>query len=120
MDPAVRNCSRARWRFVDTSALEFIRCIHLGVERLHSEARALSICDWSHIETPSLRPKLCDCSQQYTRPKPGEETLSRQSLSKAHKKITELSWEPTFATPATRFGTDYSFDKAPKKDPLKQ
>jgi propane monooxygenase large subunit len=46
--------------------------------------------------------------------------LSRQSLSKAHKKITELSWEPTFATPATRFGTDYSFDKAPKKDPLKQ
>jgi propane monooxygenase large subunit len=46
--------------------------------------------------------------------------LSRQSLSKAHKKITELSWEPTFATPATRFGTDYTFDKAPKKDPLKQ
>ena len=46
--------------------------------------------------------------------------MSRQSLSKAHKKITELSWEPTFATPATRFGTDYTFDKAPKKDPLKQ
>jgi propane monooxygenase large subunit len=46
--------------------------------------------------------------------------LSRQSLSKAHKKITELSWEPTFATPATRFGTDYTFEKAPKKDPLKQ
>ena len=46
--------------------------------------------------------------------------MSRQSLTKAHKKITELSWEPTFATPATRFGTDYKFDKAPKKDPLKQ
>ncbi|WP_433455302.1 methane monooxygenase [Streptomyces sp. CA-142005] len=46
--------------------------------------------------------------------------MSRQSLSKAHKKITELSWEPTFATPAKRFGTDYKFDKAPKKDPLKQ
>ena len=46
--------------------------------------------------------------------------MSRQSLSKAHKKITELSWEPTFATPATRFATDYRFDKAPKKDPLKQ
>ncbi|MEV6334143.1 hypothetical protein AB0M12_05445 [Nocardia vinacea] len=46
--------------------------------------------------------------------------MSRQSLSKAHQKITELSWEPTFATPATRFGTDYTFDKAPKKDPLKQ
>ncbi|MGZ4587398.1 MAG: methane monooxygenase [Mycobacteriaceae bacterium] len=46
--------------------------------------------------------------------------MSRQSLTKAHQKITELSWEPTFATPATRFGTDYKFDKAPKKDPLKQ
>ena len=46
--------------------------------------------------------------------------MSRQSLSKAHAKITELSWEPTYATPATRFGTDYKFDKAPKKDPLKQ
>jgi len=46
--------------------------------------------------------------------------VSRQSLSKAHEKITELSWEPTFATPAKRFGTDYSFDKSPKKDPLKQ
>ncbi|MCA1219597.1 methane monooxygenase [Streptomyces sp. 8L] len=46
--------------------------------------------------------------------------MSRQSLSKAHKKITELSWEPTFATPANRFATDYRFDKAPKKDPLKQ
>ncbi|GAA3714316.1 methane monooxygenase [Streptomyces tremellae] len=46
--------------------------------------------------------------------------MSRQSLSKAHKKITELSWEPTFATPADRFATDYRFDKAPKKDPLKQ
>ncbi|GAB06271.1 propane monooxygenase large subunit [Gordonia amarae] len=41
-------------------------------------------------------------------------------MTKAHAKITELSWEPTFATPATRFGTDYTFEKAPKKDPLKQ
>jgi propane monooxygenase large subunit len=41
--------------------------------------------------------------------------LSRQSLTKAHAKITELSWEPTFATPATRFGTDYTFEKAPKR-----
>lgn len=47
-------------------------------------------------------------------------TLSRQSLTKAHAKISELTWEPTFATPATRFGTDYTFEKAPKKDPLKQ
>ncbi|MDT4933940.1 MAG: propane 2-monooxygenase large subunit, partial [Pseudonocardiales bacterium] len=46
--------------------------------------------------------------------------MSRQSLSKAHEKITELSWEPTFATPAKKFGTDYKFDKSPKKDPLKQ
>ena len=49
-----------------------------------------------------------------------EATLSRQSLTKAHAKISELTWEPTFATPATRFGTDYTFEKAPKKDPLKQ
>src|SRR6476646_9014459 len=42
--------------------------------------------------------------------------LSRQSLTKAHAKITELSWEPTFATPADRFGTDYTFEKAPEKD----
>src|SRR3981189_3622775 len=47
-------------------------------------------------------------------------TLSRQSLTKAHAKISELAWEPTFATPAPRFGTDYTFEKAPKKDPLKQ
>ena len=46
--------------------------------------------------------------------------MSRQSLTKAHAKISELTWEPTFATPATRFGTDYTFEKAPKKDPLKQ
>lgn len=46
--------------------------------------------------------------------------MARESLTKAHNKITELSWEPTFATPATKFGTDYKFDKAPKKDPLKQ
>ena len=51
---------------------------------------------------------------------PQEAQLSRQSLTKAHAKITELSWEPTFATPADRFGTDYTFEKAPKKDPLKQ
>lgn len=42
-----------------------------------------------------------------------EHAVSRQSLSKAHNKIT--SREPTFATPAKRFGTDYGFDKSPKK-----
>jgi propane monooxygenase large subunit len=46
--------------------------------------------------------------------------MSRQSLTKAHQKIQELSWEPTFATPAEKYATDYTFEKAPKKDPLKQ
>jgi len=46
--------------------------------------------------------------------------MSRQSLTKAHQKIQELSWEPTFATPAEKYKTDYTFEKAPKKDPLKQ
>ncbi|MEY2517963.1 MAG: propane 2-monooxygenase large subunit, partial [bacterium] len=35
--------------------------------------------------------------------------MSRQSLTKAHAKISELTWEPTFATPANRFATDYRF-----------
>ncbi|SNR34807.1 propane monooxygenase large subunit [Haloechinothrix alba] len=46
--------------------------------------------------------------------------MSRQSLREAHQKIQELSWEPTFATPAKKYGTDYKFSKAGKKDPLKQ
>src|SRR4030081_2214142 len=46
--------------------------------------------------------------------------VSRQSLTKAHEKIKELSWEPTFVSPVQKYGTDYVFDKAPKKDPLKQ
>jgi propane monooxygenase large subunit len=46
--------------------------------------------------------------------------VARKSVTKAHNKIQELSWEPTFATPVKRFPTDYTFEKAPKKDPLKQ
>ena len=46
--------------------------------------------------------------------------MSRQSLTRAHEKIKELSWEPTFVTPNQQFATDYTFEKAPKKDPLKQ
>ena len=46
--------------------------------------------------------------------------MSRQSLTRAHEKIKELSWEPTFATPAKKYATDYTFEHAPKKDPLKQ
>ena len=46
--------------------------------------------------------------------------MSRQSLIKAHAKMTELWWEPTFATAAARFGTDYTFEKVRKKDPLRQ
>ncbi|MET0191490.1 MAG: hypothetical protein ABW212_20990, partial [Pseudonocardia sediminis] len=46
--------------------------------------------------------------------------MSRQSLSKAHQKIQELSWEPAYHEPYMKYGTDYTFRKAAKKDPLKQ
>src|SRR4051812_11302112 len=46
--------------------------------------------------------------------------LSRASITKAHQKIQELSWEPTFIEPVDKYPTDYTFEKAPKKDPLKQ
>src|SRR5664279_1833620 len=46
--------------------------------------------------------------------------MSRQSLTKAHQKIQELSWEPTFATPAKKYATDYTFEKAPKEGPPQQ
>ena len=46
--------------------------------------------------------------------------MSRASITKAHHKIQELSWEPTFVEPVDKYPTDYTFEKAPKKDPLKQ
>src|SRR3979411_2911787 len=46
--------------------------------------------------------------------------MSHESLLAAHKKIQELSWTPTFAAPAKKYRTDYTFDKAPQKDPLRQ
>ncbi|HWG64029.1 MAG TPA: hypothetical protein VG253_20255, partial [Streptosporangiaceae bacterium] len=46
--------------------------------------------------------------------------MSRQSVAKAHQKIQELSWEPKYHEPVSQYGTDYSFRKAQKKDPLKQ
>ena len=47
-------------------------------------------------------------------------TAQRQSRTKIHDKIQELSWAPTYATPADNHPTDYTFEKAPKKDPMKQ
>src|ERR1700722_12525015 len=47
-------------------------------------------------------------------------TMTRQSMAKAHEKIQELSWDPLYHTPVTQYGTDYTFAKAQKKDPLKQ
>jgi propane monooxygenase large subunit len=47
-------------------------------------------------------------------------TMSRQSVAKAHQKIQELSWEPQYHEPVSQYGTDYTFHKAQKKDPLKQ
>ena len=46
--------------------------------------------------------------------------MSRQSLAKAHQKIQELAWEPQYHEPYMKYGTDYTFRKAQKKDPLKQ
>src|SRR6476620_8074012 len=46
--------------------------------------------------------------------------MSRQSLARAHQKIQELSWEPQYHEPYMKYGTDYTFRKAAKKDPLKQ
>jgi propane monooxygenase large subunit len=46
--------------------------------------------------------------------------MSHESLLTAHKKIQELSWQPTFASPAKKYKTDYSFDRVPQKDPLRQ
>ena len=46
--------------------------------------------------------------------------MSRQSVAKAHQKIQELSWEPRYHEPVSQYGTDYTFQKAQKKDPLKQ
>ncbi len=46
--------------------------------------------------------------------------MSRQSLAKAHQKIQELAWEPQYHEPYMKYGTDYTFRKAAKKDPLKQ
>ena len=46
--------------------------------------------------------------------------MSRASITKSHQKIQELSWEPTFVSPVEKFATDYTFEKAQKKDPLKQ
>ena len=46
--------------------------------------------------------------------------MSRQSVAKAHQKIQELAWEPQYHEPVSQYGTDYTFRKAQKKDPLKQ
>ena len=46
--------------------------------------------------------------------------MSRQSVARAHQKIQELSWEPKYHEPVAQYGTDYTFRKAAKKDPLKQ
>ena len=46
--------------------------------------------------------------------------MSRQSVAKAHQKIQELAWDPLYHEPVSQYGTDYTFSKAKKKDPLKQ
>src|ERR1700682_3496680 len=50
----------------------------------------------------------------------GRLSMSPQSVAKAHQKTQELSWEPLYHEPVSQYGTDYTFQKAAKKDPLKQ
>src|SRR5205085_9993709 len=59
-------------------------------------------------------------SSQSCRSQRGSLSMSRASITKAHTKIQELSWDPTFVEPVDKYPTDYTFEKAPKKDPLKQ
>ena len=72
-------------------------------------------CEWRHgpyglVGLPRWRETL----------KRKEWRVSRASVTKAHNKIQELSWEPTYVSPVEKYATDYTFEKAPKKDPLKQ
>jgi propane 2-monooxygenase large subunit len=46
--------------------------------------------------------------------------VARRSVTKAHNKIQELSWEPTFVTKDPKYKTDYKLDKGGQKDPMKQ
>src|SRR3989440_5476169 len=77
--------------------------------------RPRGACEWCRIEVPAARDGP---SGESTSDQGGH--MSRQSQTRAHEKIKELSWEPTFATPAQKYATDYTFEHAPKKDPLKQ
>ncbi|QIN83350.1 methane monooxygenase [Rubrobacter tropicus] len=46
--------------------------------------------------------------------------MARRSVTKAHKKIQELSWEPTFVEKDPKYKTDYVLNKGSQKDPMKQ
>ena len=46
--------------------------------------------------------------------------MARKSVSKAHAKIQELSWEPTFVEKDPKYKTDYTFKEGGQKDPMKQ
>ncbi len=46
--------------------------------------------------------------------------MARRSVTKAHKKIQELSWEPTFVEKDPKYKTDYTLTKGTQKDPMKQ
>ena len=46
--------------------------------------------------------------------------MARRSVTKAHNKIKELSWEPTFVTKDPKYKTDYKLTKGGQKDAMKQ
>ena len=70
--------------------------------------------------TIALNPEQRGRGQSLCVPTTEVETVSRASITKAHNKIQELSWDPTYVSPVEKYATDYTFEKAPKKDPLKQ
>ncbi|HSZ41486.1 MAG TPA: hypothetical protein VK817_16135, partial [Trebonia sp.] len=72
----------------------------------------------SQVESTQPPQKLCDPGHKHFTQ--GGMPMSRQSVAKAHQKIQELSWEPQYHEPVSHYGTDYTFRKAQKKDPLKQ
>jgi len=46
--------------------------------------------------------------------------VARRSITKAHKKVQELSWEPTFVEKDPKYKTDYKLTKGSQKDAMKQ
>jgi propane monooxygenase large subunit len=49
-----------------------------------------------------------------------QSSTSRMSISKAHQRVVDLDWAPTYAEQAIKYSTDYRFPKTSSKDSMKQ